>query len=323
MNNDTMESPQDQLETPVLFITFRRPDTTKRVFERIRQAQPKRLYIAQNFPGSDNTEEIKKWNDVRAIIENIDWDCNVQRLYREHYLNAKTSISTAINWFFENEEEGIILEDDCLPHPTFFRFCEELLEKYRDDKRIAMISGDNFQFGRKRTEYSYYFSRYTHIWGWASWRRAWVNNDVDMKLWPEIRDGGWLHDLLGDKKTVRYWRKIFENVYQGKIDTWDYQWMLSCWIQNGLTILPNINLVSNIGFGPDAVNTKVKNKSAEIEIETMKYPISHPDYILRDSVADFITEKKMGSRRPLILRAIDKVKHIYIESIILKKSKQL
>jgi len=308
MNSDTMKSPQYQLETPVLFITFRRPDTTRKVLEMIRQAQPKRLYIAQNFPCSTNTEEIKKWNGVRAIIENIDWDCDVRRLYREQYLDAKTSISTAINWFFENEEEGIILEDDCLPHTTFFRFCEELLEKYRDDERVAMISGDNFQFGRKRTEYSYYFSRYPHIWGWASWRRAWENYDVDMKQWHEIRDGGWLQDWLGDKKSVRYWKKIFEKVYQGKIDTWDYQWAFSCWTQSALIILPNVNLVSNIGFGSEAVHTREKNKFAEMEIEPMRFPLSHPDYILRDSVADSITENKMFSGQALMPRAINKLK---------------
>jgi len=305
MDDHTMDPHQDQLNTPVLFITFRRPDTTRKVFERIRQAQPKRLYIAQNFPGSDNVEEVEKWKCVRAIIENIDWDCDVHRLYREHYLDAKTSISTAINWFFENEEEGIILEDDCLPHPTFFRFCEEMLEKYRYDERIAMISGDNFQFGRKRTKYSYYFSRYTHIWGWASWRRAWDNYDVDMKIWPEIRDGGWLKDLLGARRIVWYWKYIFENVYKGKVDTWDYQWTFACWIQNALTILPNVNLVSNIGFGMEAVHTKVKDKFAEMDTEPMSFPILHPDYIIRDSKADFFVENKMFSGiKALMLRVI-------------------
>ena len=303
-----MKSSQYQLETPVLFITFRRPDTTRKVLEMIRQAQPKRLYIAQNFLGSTNTEEIKKWNDVRAIIENVDWDCDVRRLYRKHYLDAKTSISTAINWFFENEGEGIILEDDCLPHPTFFRFCEELLEKYRDDERIAMISGDNFQFGRKRTEYSYYFSRYTHIWGWASWRRAWENYDVDMKIWPEIRDGGWLRDLLGDKKSVRYWKKMFENVHQGKIDTWDYQWVFSCWVQSVMAIMPNVNLISNIGFGSEALHTREKNKFSNIKTEPITFPISHPSNILRDSMADSITEKNMFAGQPLLPRALNKLK---------------
>jgi hypothetical protein len=310
MSDYIMNPYQDQLNTPILFITFRRPDTTRRVFERIKQAQPKKLYIAQNFPGSDNAEEIKKWNDVRAIIENIDWDCHVKKLYREYYLDAKTSISTAINWFFQQEEEGIILEDDCLPHPTFFRFCEELLEKYRDDERIAMISGDNFQFGNKRTEYSYYFSRYTHIWGWASWRRAWKNYDANIASWPEIRDGVWLHDLLGDQKSVRYWEIIFEDVYNGKIDTWDFQWAFSCWIQNALTILPNVNLVSNIGFGKDAAHTKNKCKLADMETKFMIFPISHPSYILRDSVSDHFTEKMQFSGQSLLSRVLNKAKKI-------------
>lgn len=308
-----MNPHQDQLKTPVLFITFRRPDTTRKVFEMIRHAQPKRLYISQNFPSSDNAGEIKKWNDVRAIIENIDWDCHVNKLYREHYLDAKTSISTAINWFFQQEEEGIILEDDCLPHPTFFRFCEELLEKYRDDERIAIISGDNFQFGRKRTEYSYYFSRYTHIWGWASWRRAWKNYDVNISSWPEIRDGVWLYDLLGDQKSVRYWEKIFEDVYNGKIDTWDFQWTFSCWIQNALTILPKVNLVSNIGFVKDAVHTKKKSRLGDMETRPMTFPISHPSYILRDSLADSITEKMQFSGQSLLSRALNDLKRIIKE----------
>lgn len=279
-------------KTPILFITFKRPETTQKVFEKIRQIQPKKLYIAQNIPKDKNEEEIKKWNAVQTIIENIDWNCKVHKLYRKKYLDAKTSISTAIDWFFKNEEEGIILEDDCLPHPTFFRFCEELLEKYRDDDRIAMISGNNFQFGRKRTQYSYYFSRYTHIWGWASWRRAWKNFDVDMKLWPEIRDGDWLNDILDDKKSVKYWKNIFEKTYTGKIDTWDYQWTFTCWIQNQLTILPNVNLVSNIGFGKDATFTKNSiDMRANTLLQKMQFPLKHQKYIIRDIKADEVTNK--------------------------------
>ena len=188
-----------------------------------------------------------------------------------------------------------------------------LLIKKRNDEtinnmRIAMIGGNNFQFGRKRTGYSYYFSRYTHIWGWASWRRAWNNYDVDMKVWHEIRDGGWLEDLLGTKKSVWYWKNIFENVYKGKIDTWDYQWTFSCWIQSALTVLPNVNLVSNIGFGMKAVHTKVKDKFADMEIEPMRFPILHPDYVLRDSKADFFVENKMFSGiKSLMLRVINRV----------------
>ena len=306
-----MEVSCGQLETPVLFITFKRPDTTEKVFESIRQARPKRLYIAQNIPKGDDPTTLKKWNDVRTIVESVDWVCDVRRLYREQYLDARTSISTAINWFFEHEEEGIILEDDCLPHPTFFRFCEELLDKYRDDTRIAMISGNNFQFGRKRTEYSYYFSRYPHIWGWASWRRSWRNYDVDMKLWPEIRDGEWLKDILLDEKVARYWAKRIEQVYSGSIDTWDLQWMFYRWVNNELAVLPNVNLVSNIGFGHESTHTKHKSKLSEMEVSSISFPLSHPDFVIRDVVADSFTEYNIFSGRTIFHKAIDVLRTRY------------
>ena len=303
-----MEVSCDQLETPILFITFKRPDTTAKVFEAIRQAKPKRLYIAQNIPNDENPLTLKKWNDVRSIIEKVDWDCDVRRLYREQYLDARTSISTAIDWFFEHEEEGIILEDDCLPHPTFFKFCEELLDKYRDDTRIAMISGNNFQFGRKRTEYSYYFSRYTHIWGWASWRRSWMNYDVDMKLWPEIREGKWLNGILNTKWSDFYWRRIFNKVYDGKIDTWDYQWIFNCWINTTLTIIPYVNLVSNIGFGEAATHTKNENITSKVNAEEIKFPLAHPRFVMRDFVADSFSEKKIFSGRTRLYEVIANLK---------------
>ncbi|KCZ72175.1 hypothetical protein ANME2D_01579 [Candidatus Methanoperedens nitroreducens] len=297
-----------KLKTPVAFIIFNRPDTTRRVFAEIAKAGPRKLLVIADGPRADHPEDAEKCAAVRAIIDNVDWDCEVLTNYSDVNLGCKRRVSSGLDWVFDTVEEAIILEDDCLPHPTFFRFCEELLEKYRNDKRIAMISGDNFQFGRKRTKYSYYFSRYPHIWGWASWRRAWKNYDVDMKLWPEIRDGGWLQDLLGAKISVWYWKNRFENVYKGKIDTWDYQWAFSCWIQNALTVIPDVNLVSNIGFDMNAVHTKVKHEFADMEIEPMSFPISHSDYILRDSNADFFVENKMFSGiKSLMLRVIKRV----------------
>ena len=299
-----------QLKTPVVFIIFNRPDTTKRVFTEIAQAKPPKLLVIADGPRADHPEDVGKCAAVRAIINGVDWDCDVLKNYSDVNLGCKRRVSSGLDWVFDTIEDAIILEDDCLPHSTFFRFCEEMLERYKDDERIAMISGNNFQFGRKRTDYSYYFSRYTHIWGWASWRRAWDNYDVDMKIWPEIRDGGWLRDLLGDKKSVRYWKKMFENVYQGKIDTWDYQWIFSCWVQGALTILPNVNMVSNIGFGPEAVHTTKRNKFAEMKTEYMDFPISHPPYILSDSLADSITGNRMFSDQPLLLKGKNKLKRI-------------
>lgn len=294
--------------TPVVFIIFNRPDTTKRVFAEIAKARPPKLLVIADGPRADHPDDAEKCAAVRAIIDGVDWDCEVLTNYSDVNLGCKRRVSSGLDWVFDTVEEAIVLEDDCLPHPTFFRFCEEMLEKYRDDERIAMISGDNFQFGRKRTGYSYYFSRYTHIWGWASWRRAWDNYDVDMKIWPEIREGRWLEDLLGAKKSVWYWKYIFKNVYNGKIDSWAYQWTFSCWIQSALTVLPNVNLVSNIGFGMKAVHTKVSNEFAEMETEAMRFPISHPNYILRDSAADSITENKTFSGQPFIRRFMMKPK---------------
>ena len=236
-------------------------------------------------------------------LSTVDWDCEVKTLFSDKNLGCKVAVSRAIDWFFEHVEEGIILEDDCLPHPTFFRFCEELLNKYRDDERIGQISGDNFQFGKKRTEYSYYFSRYTLIWGWATWRRAWKNYDVDMKSWPEIHDNGWLQDWLGNKKLVHYWMRIFEMTYQGEINTWDYQWTFTCWIRNCLTILPNVNLISNIGFSAGGTHTSCKNdKSANIPVEAMEFPLRHPPFMSRDSSSDKLTEKRY------LVSFVDKVK---------------
>jgi hypothetical protein len=293
-----------KLKTPVAFIIFNRPETTRRVFAEIARARPQKLLVIADGPRPDHPEDIEKCAAVRSIIDGVDWDCEVLKNYSDTNLGCKHRVSSGMDWVFDTVEEAIILEDDCLPHPTFFRFCEELLNKYRDDKRIAMISGDNFQFGRKRTDYSYYFSRYPHIWGWASWRRSWENYDVDMKKWPEIRDGGWLEDLLGNKKSVWYWKYIFKNVYEGKIDTWDYQWTFACWIQNAMTIIPSVNLVSNIGFGKESSHTTEKNMFSNMKIEPITFPILHPSCILRDSVADNITEKTNFSGQRLLKKGI-------------------
>jgi hypothetical protein len=309
---DNQFVPPYQLKTPVLFLVFNRPDTTKQVFEAIRKARPAKLYVAADGPRENNETDAQNIKQVKSIVTNVDWNCELKTLFRNENLGCKIAVSSAIDWFFENEEEGIILEDDCLPHASFFRFCEELLDKYREDKRICMISGDNFQFGRKRTEYSYYFSRYPHIWGWASWRRVWRNYDVNMELWPKIRRDNWLYGYLWEKECVEHWTEIFDNVYEGKIDTWDYQWVFTSWIQNSLVILPNVNLVSNIGFGESATHTTKTNILAQLEAGPIKFPLLHPPFMLRDCVADRYTEKleKSLSTKPIFLKIVDKLRSI-------------
>jgi hypothetical protein len=288
------------MNTPVLFIIFNRPDTTQRVFEAIRQAQPRQLFVAADGPREGKESEAERCQQARVLAEQVDWDCQVRTLYREKNSGCKMAVSAALHWFFENVEEGIILEDDCLPHPTFFRFCAELLEKYRDDKRIMMISGSNFQFGQKRGLYSYYFSRYSHIWGWASWRRAWQHYDVEMKLWPMVRDTTLLQSLLADKGAVGHWSRVFDKVFAGDVDTWDYQWTFACWTQNALTVVPNDNLVSNIGFGTDATHTiMTAGDVADLPAVGMSFPLHHPPYVLGNLQADqFMFETIFAPKRP-------------------------
>ncbi|MFM6693784.1 MAG: glycosyltransferase family 2 protein, partial [Microcystis panniformis] len=271
-----------QLTTPVAFLIFNRPDTTARVFEAIRQAKPPKLLVVADGPRPDRADDIEKCKAARAVIEGVDWDCEVLKNYSDLNLGCGKRPATGITWVFEQVEEAIILEDDCLPHATFFRFCEELLNYYRQDERIMVISGNNFQFGRNRTDYSYYFSRYNHIWGWASWRRAWQYFDYDLKLWPKIRKENWLTSILENRKVVKYWTKNFQRTYEGDPTVWDYRWTFACWIQNGLTILPNHNLVSNIGFGEDATHTiGSKSRVANLPVKEMNFPLKHPPFLLR------------------------------------------
>lgn len=304
------------MKSAVLFLVFNRPETTKQVFEAIRSARPPKLYVSANGPRENCQDEARRCAEVRRIATDVDWPCKVNTLFRDYSLDCKMSVSGGINWFFNNEEEGIVLEDDVLPVPSFFRFCEELLEYYKNDERVMMISGDNFQCGVSRTEYSYYFSRYTHIWGWASWRRAWCKYDVSMRLWPDVRNKGSFLNILSNKKEHSYWKNIFEKVYQGEINTWDYQWLFACWIQSGLTILPNVNLISNIGFGSGGTHTKEKSELACLESRDIVFPLSHPSFILRDVNADKFTEKQQFSHFPFHKKIIDKINQRYAKNTI-------
>ena len=283
-------SSQWQLQTPVAFFIFNRPDTTARVFDSIRRAAPSRLLVVADGPRAERGDDAQKCAAARDIVAKVDWPCEVSTDFSEANLGCRRRLSTGLDWVFGSVEEAIILEDDCLPDQSFFHFCEELLEKYRDDRRIMMISGDNYQFGRKRTLDSYYFSRYPHIWGWACWRRSWELYDVEMNRWPQVRDGGWLEDCFSRPGLARYWKRIFEAVYRGEIDTWDYQLTFSCLANHALCIMPAVNLVSNIGFGADAAHTREKCRLAEMATEAISFPLQHPPHLFRDASSDYNTE---------------------------------
>ena len=276
---------------PILFLVFNRPETTIRVFEAIRQYRPQQLFIAADGPRPDRPGETEKCAEVRKIADTVDWPCEIRTLFRAHNLGCRDAVSSAINWFFENVEEGIILEDDCLPHPDFFRFCNELLDYYCNDERIMHISGSNFQRGEKRGDASYYFSRYAHIWGWASWRRAWQYYDADLNN----LDIAVLKNTFKSGKVSNRWMEILQQVKDKNpyFNTWDFQWSYTLFERSGLAVTPNVNMISNIGFGSGTHTLKKDSEFAEIPAESIAKALIHPMQKIPDEAADKVVFKRM------------------------------
>lgn len=278
------------LNTPILFLVFNRPDTTARVFEAIAKQQPKHLFIAADGPRLNKTGEAELCKKVREITTNITWPCEVKTLYRNQNLGCKIAVSSAIDWFFSEVEEGIILEDDCLPHPDFFTFCETLLHRYRNNTEVMHIGGANFQFGVKRDYASYYYSTYAHIWGWASWRRAWKYYDVNFN--PKGFDA-LLKQKFRRKLEQTYWKNTLTKLQNNSLNTWDYQWTFSIWKKNGLCIVPNENLITNIGAGQDATHlTSTDNKFVNLKTNNI-LPLTFNDTFKINQVADAFTSQHM------------------------------
>ena len=300
-------SSKNVLKTPILFLVFNRLRTTKEVFESIRSAKPIKLYIACDGARNDKEHESEKVKSVQEFILNsIDWECDIKTLFRKENLGCKYAVSSAIDWFFDLEDQGIILEDDCLPSQSFFWFCEELLERYKNNNRIGQISGNNFQNGIKRGDSDYYFSIYNHIWGWASWANRWKNYDVELQ---NFNKSYFIEDMFDDKKTIKFWKDRFQDIKLQKIDTWDYQWTFQMWKQKQLTILPNVNLIKNIGFGEDATHTINENDFSNIEYSHLAVK-KHPVEIIQNKEADKYTSKRMFNKKSFYIRIINKIKEI-------------
>ncbi|MFT6127434.1 MAG: hypothetical protein ACJAVA_001924 [Flavobacteriaceae bacterium] len=312
MSAEKIFSPPHPLNTAVLFLVFNRLDTTKQVFQAIRQAKPPRLYVAADGARDGKEAETEKVQSVREyILQNIDWECEVKTLFREENLGCKYAVSRSIDWFFDNEEQGIILEDDCLPSQSFFWFCEELLERYKVDMRVWQISGDNFQNGLVRGDGDYYFSKYNHIWGWASWGTRWKHYDVNMLTFKSFNTSDQISNIFRRNSIQKQWSDIFLKVSNGKIDTWDYQWTYAALANSGLTILPNKNLISNIGFGPDATHTtNLESENSKLPIHEMNYPLIHPSFIIQNVTADEFTESKMFAKKNIFLRIINRISRL-------------
>lgn len=304
------------LDTPILLIAFNRPEITKKVFQSIKNAKPKRFYIAIDGPRKNFLDDTEKINDVIEIFKTIDWDCKIFFLKREFNLGCKIGVSSAIDWFFRSEKRGIILEDDCLPNSDFFLFCQELLIKYEKYSQIQMITGDNFQDGKIWNTDSYYFSKLTHVWGWATWKRAWDNYDLSMSFWPNFKNSNEFKKIFNSHMEQNYFKSIFDAVYKNKIDTWDYQWTASMWYNKGLSITPKYNLVKNIGFGPSATHTKISTPRTRSQSTQNILPLTHPDIITQNNKADEYVFLNVfgGSQMGLINRVLRKLKNLIFQN---------
>jgi len=297
----------------VLFIIFNRPDTTSSVFEKIREARPRKLYIAADGPRSTNTFDQARCTQARSVVDKIDWPCEIKTLFRDKNLGCKYGVSTAIDWFFENEQEGVILEDDCLPSNDFFRFCDLMLEKYRHDTRIRHITGCNLQHGKKWGSASYYYSSNVHVWGWACWKRVWQQYDVELANYNENEIEEQFSKIFPEPILVESWIEIFGKMKRNEIDTWDYQLGIANFFNNGLCIIPNFNLISNIGFGPDGTHTfSESDRNANLPFEELPKQVVHPKYILPERQADLFTwnaDFHIESRRKAKLKKEGMIKY--------------
>ena len=272
------------MKTAVTLMIFNRPNSTAQVFESIAKARPSKLLIVADGPRADRPGEAALCTAAREIVGQIDWPCEVYRNYSEINLGCRERVASGLDWVFSLVEDSIILEDDCLPHPDFFEFCDSLLDHYRDDDRVMAIGGDNFAPERARGDASYYFSQYCYVWGWATWRRAWRQYDLKMRAFPEFRRK--LRACFNTGAEARHWQKLFRLASEGKVDTWDFQWQFAVLRSRGLTIVPNVNLVSNIGFGPDATHTIVADTfNAALPVQSLGV-LRHPEKIIQDTDAD-------------------------------------
>lgn len=271
----------EKLYTPVLFIIFNRPETTFRVFKEIQRAKPKKLYIFADGPRTECKSDFIKCQETRDITKQVNWDCNLKTKFMEQNLGCGPGPVTAISWIFEKENRAIILEDDCLPAQCFFVYCQQLLELYKNDTRIWVISGNNYNEERQVKGYSYFFSRYGHSWGWATWKRCWKHFDHQMKKWPIFKKDDKIYDAFPSKKEANFFSKNVDRIYKDKSSfshIWDFQFAFTVFSNGGLSIVPKYNLVKNIGYVGTHSNKKAPYHDRKVHND---YKIEkHPEFIL-------------------------------------------
>ena len=283
---------KNNFDVPILFLIFRRKDKALRVIESIAKVKPRKFYISQDGP-RNKSEMLEILETREAILSKIDWDCKIYKRYSKKHLGIRRNIVESINWVFETSNKVIVLEDDLLVNISFFLFCKKLLQKYENNDRVISISGNNFQFGKTKTRNSYYFSRYIHSWGWATWKRAWRLYDDEMKDWTKLKKKNYLKSYLSKPISAIYWNNIFNLTSEREIDSWAYCWTYTAFKNKKLTIIPSKNLISNMGYGGKATHTLFKIKSMGMRVETLNFPLKHPRKIKINSKADDITEKNV------------------------------
>ena len=281
-------------DVPIAFVVFNRPTPTAKSFEAIRSIRPSTLFLIGDAHRPDRVGEARLVEQCRELVENVDWPCQITRIYAKKNMGCGQRISTGISKAFETVDRLIILEDDCLAGPSFFSYCDELLDRFQEDQRVMCLSGNNFQAGIRRGDASYYFSKYPHCWGWATWRRAWKHFDLRIAQWPAFREQQGLLAMADRPREVEYWSKLMDQVHAGQSQSWAFPWTLACWMQHAMTVLPQVNLVSNIGFGDDATHTRRRTSVANLPVHSLG-DITHATWIARNVEADIYTDDHLFS----------------------------
>lgn len=298
------------MKTPVVLLIFNRPEVTKKVFSAIREVKPSKLLVVADGPRSKYVNDIEKCESTRKIIDLVDWDCEVVKRYHKHNLGCKKCVSSGLDWVFDLVEEAIILEDDCLPDPTFFRYCEELLEKYRNDERVMSITGSNLLNFWKPELQDYHFSYYFNCWGWATWKRAWQYYDVNMNCWPNSEVQCRVRDTISDDNQFNNRKKELDATFLGKNSSWAFQFFFACLAYSGYTITPSKNLVSNIGFIQEATHTFDSfDPRANLCLHSMTFPLREPVCFAIDRQHDYLRYKRIW-KKSLSSKVVNKFKRL-------------
>jgi hypothetical protein len=295
---------------PIAYIIFNRPRHTRKTFAAIREQMPLQLFIIADGPREGHPEDVEGCREVREIVETIDWPCTVHRNYSDINLGCKRRVSSGLDWVFSQVDRAIILEDDCVASREFFSFCDALLEFYKNNEKVWVVNGNSYQPQRPRGDGSYYFSKYPDCWGWATWRRAWQHYQGELPFIEEWKKSPRWQECFPARAEQRYWARKFKLAQQGKIDTWDYQWIACEMYGGGLAATPNANLVKNIGFDAEGTHTTGLDEGFDYEI-TLLGSMIHPSGIKADVQADeFCRYQFFFCQDSLWQRLVQKLKRI-------------